>query len=110
MKARRARMCLGWARDRPRAVPSPWVHSRVRLERDRPLDPVNPPEQVADAIVSVAKRPRREVLVGQGGRMMTSHHALAPGMYETTAARQVDRALDSPASTQWFRTPAAGRA
>jgi short-subunit dehydrogenase len=67
------------------------------------MEPVTPPEKVAEAIVSVAKRPRREVLVGKGARMTTSHHAMAPGMYEKAAARQIDRdhLRDRPADRSW---------
>jgi len=67
------------------------------------LDPTLPAERVADTIVSVAKRPRREVIVGGAGRMMVAQHAMAPGMYEKAAARQVDRdhLEDRPADRTW---------
>lgn len=67
------------------------------------MDPVNPPEKVAAAIVSVAKRPRRELLVGKGSRMMAGQHAVAPGLYERTAARQIDRdhLQDRSADRSW---------
>jgi NAD(P)-dependent dehydrogenase (short-subunit alcohol dehydrogenase family) len=69
----------------------------------KPLDPTYPAGKVADAIVSVAKRPRREVMVGGAGRMAVAFHAVAPGMYEKTAARQVDRdhLEDRPADRTW---------
>ncbi len=67
------------------------------------LDPVNPAEKVAEAIVSLAERPRRELLVGRGARMLTAQHAMAPGMYEKAAARQIDRdhLQDRPADRTW---------
>jgi NAD(P)-dependent dehydrogenase (short-subunit alcohol dehydrogenase family) len=54
------------------------------------LEPVCPAEQVAVALVSLAKHPRREVVVGNAGRMMIAQHSLAPGVYEKSAARQID--------------------
>lgn len=55
------------------------------------LDPTYPPEKVADAIVGMARKPRREVIVGRAGRMMAAQHAMAPGLYEKMGARQIDR-------------------
>lgn len=67
------------------------------------LDPVNPPEKVAEAIVSVARRPRRAVLVGKGARLAAAQHAVAPGMYEKAAARHVhrDHLADHPTDRTW---------
>jgi short-subunit dehydrogenase len=57
----------------------------------RALEPVYAPEQVAEAIVALAERPKREVVVGNAGRLMMMQHNLAPGLYERAAARQIDQ-------------------
>lgn len=57
----------------------------------RALDPTYPPEQVADAIVALARKPAREVVVGNAGRVMAMRHSLAPRRYEKSAARMIDR-------------------
>jgi short-subunit dehydrogenase len=54
------------------------------------LAPTYPAETVARAIVRLARRPKREVVVGAAGRMMMTRHALAPGHYEKSAARHVE--------------------
>ncbi len=46
---------------------------------------------VADAIVRMAQRPRREVFVGNAGRMLQLQHYLAPGLAEKQSARMVDK-------------------
>lgn len=45
----------------------------------KPMFPVYEPEAVAEAIVSCAENPQREVLVGSGGKMMALMNSLAPG-------------------------------
>jgi NAD(P)-dependent dehydrogenase (short-subunit alcohol dehydrogenase family) len=54
------------------------------------LNPTYPPEQVADAIVGLARSSHREVVVGNAGRLMTAQHSLAPRLYEKAAARMID--------------------
>jgi hypothetical protein len=63
-----------------------WYGRRVK-----PLDPVNDPDRVARAIVRCARRPRRERVVGRGGRQMILMHALAPALFERLFARRVER-------------------
>jgi len=46
------------------------------------VEPVYASEYVAAHIVSLATRPRREVIVGPAGKMMALQNALTPGMYE----------------------------
>jgi NAD(P)-dependent dehydrogenase (short-subunit alcohol dehydrogenase family) len=58
----------------------------------KPLRPTYDPERVARAIVSCARRPRRDVYVGFLARLDTLAYHLAPGITERIAARQVDRA------------------
>jgi NAD(P)-dependent dehydrogenase (short-subunit alcohol dehydrogenase family) len=53
------------------------------------MTPVYPPEQVARAIVNVARWPRREVLVGNAGRAMTLVRTLFPAVGEVLMRRQV---------------------
>jgi short-subunit dehydrogenase len=57
----------------------------------RPIPPVLPPEDVADAVLDLYARPRREVFVGKAGRAVAAAHALAPGLLERFMARQVER-------------------
>src|SRR5205823_6411656 len=66
----------------------------------KPLSPVLSPYQVADAIVRLSQSPKREVLVGQGGRIISVAHAIAPGLYERGAARKIekDHFLDATAT------------
>ena len=53
--------------------------------------PVYPPERVADAIVSLVYRPRREVLVGGSAHVMTALWAVAPALAEALLARRARR-------------------
>jgi NAD(P)-dependent dehydrogenase (short-subunit alcohol dehydrogenase family) len=54
------------------------------------MKPVYPPEQVAAAILRVARRPRREVVVGNAGRMMALVRTLVPSLGEQMMRRQVE--------------------
>jgi short-subunit dehydrogenase len=55
------------------------------------MPPVYPAEAVADAILSLVERPRRQVFVGNAGRMMVAQHTLAPNLTQRMLARMVDR-------------------
>ena len=55
------------------------------------LNPVYDAERVAQTMVRCAKRPRREVVVGNAGRMLALQHTLSLGLYERMAARLIDR-------------------
>lgn len=63
------------------------------------MAPVYPAEEVARAIVRCAEKPRREVVVGGAGLMMTLLRTISPGMTERLMARQVDKShlTDQPA-------------
>jgi NAD(P)-dependent dehydrogenase (short-subunit alcohol dehydrogenase family) len=65
----------------------------------QPMPPVYAPERVARAMVRLALRPRREMFVGNAGRLLAWQHALAPGLTERMVARAVDRShfQDRPA-------------
>jgi NAD(P)-dependent dehydrogenase (short-subunit alcohol dehydrogenase family) len=55
------------------------------------MPPVYPAESVAKTIVELVEHPRREVVVGNAGRLMTMQQSLAPGMNERMLAMMVDR-------------------
>jgi short-subunit dehydrogenase len=57
----------------------------------KPLRPVYAPERVAAAIVSCAHRPRDEVVVGLGAKVMVLQSVLAPRLTERIIARVVRR-------------------
>jgi NAD(P)-dependent dehydrogenase (short-subunit alcohol dehydrogenase family) len=57
----------------------------------KPMRPVYDADEVAAAIVKLAGKPKREVLVGRAGRLMSWQHTLVPGLAERTVARQVDK-------------------
>jgi NAD(P)-dependent dehydrogenase (short-subunit alcohol dehydrogenase family) len=55
------------------------------------MDPVLPAERVADAILSVAKCPCRETVVGGVGRMFMWMKRLMPGIFERVMAPAMDQ-------------------
>jgi len=57
----------------------------------QPMPPVISADRVARAIVGLALRPRRELIVGMSGKMIAAQHWLAPGMSERQMARRVDQ-------------------
>lgn len=57
----------------------------------KPLPPVYTAERVAETIVGLVERPRREVFVGNAARMMATQWALAPAAMERQMATAVDR-------------------
>ena len=63
------------------------------------MSPVSAPEQVARAIVGLAERPRRMVIVGRGARMLTWLESLAPPLADRFIARLIE-------SGHWQPTPA----
>lgn len=77
----------------PASIDTPLFQQAANLTGREPkaMDPVYPPEKVAGAIVRLAMRPQREIIVGAAGKALAAQHALAPGMYEKTASRQIHR-------------------
>ena len=77
----------------PESVDTPLFENAANFagRAARPMPPILTPEQVAEAIVKLVEQPRREVFVGHAGRMATLMHSFAPGLFERTMARQVDR-------------------
>jgi short-subunit dehydrogenase len=76
--------------------------------------PTLDPEDVAEAIVACAKRPRRERYVGWSARLTALQHAVAPGLTERAAARGVRREQfreepAEPTSGNLFEPVEAGR-
>jgi NAD(P)-dependent dehydrogenase (short-subunit alcohol dehydrogenase family) len=76
----------------PASIDTPLFRQAANYSGRRPkaLDPVNPPEKVAKAIVSAARRPRREKPVGRGAGQMIAMEMLMPPIFERLLARKVD--------------------
>ena len=77
----------------PASIDTPFFqHAANRTGRAiKPLNPVLDGERVADAIVRLTERPRRERVVGHAGRTLRLTYRLAPAFGERMNARQVDR-------------------
>ena len=58
----------------------------------RAMKPVYPPEQVADAICALIRRPKRRVIVGAAGRSLALLRRLSPATAEWMMQRQVETA------------------
>jgi short-subunit dehydrogenase len=63
------------------------------------MNPVYAVDRVARAVVSAARQPRREVVVGGMPRLSAIPNVVAPGLFERVYARMVDRKhfSDTPA-------------
>ncbi len=59
--------------------------------KTKALNPVYPAKDVAEAIVGLAERPQREVIVGQAGYLLAVQKTLAPDFCEQSMASQVDQ-------------------
>lgn len=57
----------------------------------KPIPPLYSPERTAGSIVSAARRPRGEVVVGPTGRVMLMKHRLFPGVMERVMGAYVAR-------------------
>lgn len=69
-----------------------WQHGANYTGRAvKAMTPLYPPEQVAATIVALAENPKREVFVGNIGRVAALQHALAPAATERALAHMVDR-------------------
>lgn len=55
------------------------------------LEPVNKVDDVADAIVDLARKPQREVTVGRGGASMRGMKILSTPAYEKMMAHRIDQ-------------------
>jgi hypothetical protein len=64
----------------------------------QPAPPRYAPERVANAIVALARRPRRrERIVGAAGHQLRAAHALLPPLFERVNAWYVDASISSTA-------------
>lgn len=77
----------------PAAIDTPlWQHAANYTGRAvKPLNPVHPPEEVAAAILSLARDPRRDLFVGAEGRLAAVGNAVAPQLTERALARSIER-------------------
>jgi short-subunit dehydrogenase len=66
----------------PPSINTPFFDNALTKEgyAPKPMFPVYEPEHVAEAIISCAENPRREVLVGSAGKMFSIMNTLAPGL------------------------------
>jgi len=55
------------------------------------MPPVYTPERVARAVVGLARRPRRQVVVGPAGRALVRQARMAPALAERVMARQTEK-------------------
>jgi short-subunit dehydrogenase len=55
------------------------------------MEPVHRPEEVARVIKGLIVRPRREVIVGNDGRVMVMERRMMPGLFERLFGRRVER-------------------
>ncbi|MFO0602343.1 MAG: SDR family oxidoreductase [Polyangiales bacterium] len=62
-----------------------YTHREIEAMR-----PIYPPAQVAEEIVSLAKRPQREVTVGAAPKVFSALHGIAPDLYEQMQPRMVN--------------------
>lgn len=77
----------------PAAIDTPLFDHTANYtgRKAKAMPPVYAPERVARTIVKLARRPRREVVVGPLGRNLVVQAKFAPGLTERLMAFQVDR-------------------
>lgn len=77
----------------PAAIDTPFFQHAANYtgRAAKAMPPVYPAERVAQTIVRCARRPKRETLVGNSARMLSSQFTMAPGMTERTFATMVDK-------------------
>lgn len=76
----------------PAAMDTPFFRNAANYTGRKVLamPPVYSPQRAARAIVKLVKKPRRETIVGPGGRFLVLQHKLLPGPVEAAMAVQVD--------------------
>ncbi|HLL69357.1 MAG TPA: SDR family oxidoreductase [Micromonosporaceae bacterium] len=86
----------------PASIDTPFYrHAGNRTGRTpRPLPPVYPPELVADTIMRVLERPRRQAYAGPLGRVLAAQWRLLPGLTERVLTWYGDRAALSSEPTE----------
>ncbi len=76
----------------PATIDTPFFQNSGNYTGWKPkaMPPVYTPERVARAIVRRARRPRREVFVGNSARVIVQQHKVAPGTTERVMASMTD--------------------
>jgi NAD(P)-dependent dehydrogenase (short-subunit alcohol dehydrogenase family) len=82
----------------PGSIDTPFFRHAANYSMRAPtaMSPVYPAEKVADAIVKLASRPRREIFVGNAARKINLMGVLFPGFAERHVAEQFDEQHLSP--------------
>jgi short-subunit dehydrogenase len=101
----------------PPSINTPFFdHARTKEGRaPKPLPPVYEPEAVAEAILSCAENPQREVLIGAAGKAFAVLNIVAPGLSDWYLGKTgvEGQLLDEPKSADvpdnLFRVPAETR-
>lgn len=77
----------------PASIDTPlWQHAANYTGRAvKPLTPIHPPEEVAAAILALARNPQREQFVGTEARIAAVSNALAPQLTERALAHTIER-------------------
>ncbi|MEX0761706.1 MAG: SDR family oxidoreductase [Dehalococcoidia bacterium] len=77
----------------PAAIDTPLYQQAANYtgRAPKPMNPVYSAEKVAEAIISCAEHPKREVEVGGSSRAIGAMRAVAPGMSEKAAAKAVEK-------------------
>ncbi|MDX1920917.1 MAG: SDR family oxidoreductase [Candidatus Caenarcaniphilales bacterium] len=57
----------------------------------KPLDPVYSTDKVVSSIVNLINHPKQEIVVGEVGNLILGQNALAPGFYEKTMAKTIEK-------------------
>lgn len=78
---------------KPAAINTPFMHhARNYMEQEPKLPPpVYPPDEVAYAILHAAGHPRRDIIVGSGGRMMSGMNFHVPALMDKVNEKFVMR-------------------
>jgi short-subunit dehydrogenase len=86
----------------PAAIDTPFFQHAANFtgREPKPINPVYDAEVVAETILDLARKPRREEMAGNAGRMAALTHRVMPGAYERMTARLVheDHFKDQPAA------------
>ena len=74
---------------KPSSINTPYTHHAKNLMQEEPSlpPPIYAPEVVAEAVLECAEHPRRDVIVGAGGKLLASLGRVAP--------RLMDRVMES---------------
>jgi len=78
---------------KPSAINTPYPeHAKNYTDRELTLPPpVYAPEEVANAILHAAAHPMRDIIVGSGGKMMSSTNKYAPNLMDWVGERMMTK-------------------